>query len=106
MKKSFEIFSDCLEIVKRIKTIDKDYFVVFNLDKQKFELHNRSQGKNTYCLTFPFEQLDERSLVHVFKTRVQNCDEIFEKMEQENLRLQKQAAMNVLNDFKEKLYDS
>lgn len=106
MKKSFEIESDCLDIVKRIKAVDKDYFVVFDVEKQKFQLHCRSQGKNTYCLTFLFDSLDERAYLHVLKTRVQNSDEIFKSMDAENTRLQEKNVKKVLDDFKEKLYDS
>lgn len=106
MKKSFKLESDCLGIIDRIKAIDKDYFVVVDLDKKKYELHNVSQGKNTYCLTLPFESLDERAVLFVLKTRVQNSDELFDEMQQENEKLQKQAIANVWSDFKERLYDS
>ena len=43
MNKSFEIYSDCQDIVKRLKEIDKDYFVVYNITRKTFELHNRAQ---------------------------------------------------------------
>ena len=106
MKKLFEIESDCLDIIQRIKTIDKDYFVIYNLDKHKFELHNHSQGRYTYCLTFPFDQLDERAYLYTLKTRVQNSDKLFKEMEDENRKLKKQKVNQILNDFKEKMYDS
>ena len=67
MRKSFEIESDCLEIVRRIKDIDDDYFIKFAPDTKRFELHHRGQ-KNTYCLTFPFDELDERAVSYVLKT--------------------------------------
>jgi hypothetical protein len=105
MKKSFEIESDCLDIIKRIKSIDKDYFVKYNQDG-KFELHHRGQGRNTYCLTFPFDELDERAYLHTLKTRVQNSDEIFKEMERENLKLMEKQTKKILNDAKEKFYDS
>lgn len=105
MKKLFEIKSDCLDIVQRIKSIDADYFVVFNEDSAKYELHSLGQA-NTYCLTFPFDALDERAYVHTLKTRVQNSDEIFRRLEEENVRLEKAKTKQILNDFKEKLYDS
>ena len=106
MKRSFEIESDCLDIIKRIKAIDEDYFVVFNLDKKKFELHNKSQGGNTYCLTFPFDTLDERAVTLVLKTRVQNSDALFEEMQRENEKQEKDNIKKIWNDFKETLYDS
>lgn len=106
MKRSFEIESDCLEIIKRIKAVDEDYFVVFDLDKKKFELHNKSQGGNTYCLTFPFDTLDERAVTLVLKTRVQNSDALFEEMQRENEKQEKDNIKKIWNDFKETLYDS
>ncbi len=106
MKKSFEIDSDCLDIIKRIQDIDKDYFIVFDLDKKKYELHHRGQGQNSYCLTFPHPQLDERAYVLTLKTRVQNSDALFKEIDEENERQRKASIKQVLNDFKEKFYDS
>ncbi len=105
MNKPFEIKSDCLDIVKRLKVIDKDYFVVRSPAKKSFELHNRSQ-KNSYCLTFPFDTLDERAINLTLKTRVQNADEIFQKIDKDNQKLKEKAVASVLNDFKERMYDS
>ena len=105
-KRLFEIESDCLDIVRRLREIDKDYFVMFNLDSKKFELHNHSQGKGTFCLTFPFDVLDERALDFARKTRVQNSDELFAEMEAENRALEKAKVKQILNDFEEKFYDS
>ena len=105
MKKTFEIYSDCLDIVKRIKAIDKDYFVMYNPDTSKFELHNKSQ-RNSYCLAFPFDTLDDRAVAWTLKTRVQNADEIFKQMEKENERIRQKAVTDVLNKVKERVYDS
>lgn len=106
MKKLFEIESDCLGILERLKAIDKGYFIVRNLDKNTFEVHNRKQPKNTYCLTIPYDALDERTVSLVLKTRIQNSDEIFREIERENSKREKAVIKEVLNDFKEKLYDS
>lgn len=106
MKKLFEIESDCLEIVDRLKAIDPSYYVVRNLDTQKFELHSRDQKPFSYCLTIPFDTLDERTISLALKTRVQNSDKLFEELERENLKHQQKAAQEVLNNFKEKLYDT
>lgn len=99
------IESDCLGIVDRIKSIDKDYFVMFDLDSGKFQLHNHSQGKKTYCLTFPFDCLDERAYLHTLKTRVQNSDKIFEEIDRQNALLEKKHYKQIFNAFKENLYD-
>lgn len=106
MQKSFEIDSDCTDIIKRLKDIDNDYFVVFNLERNVLELHNRSQLKNTYCLTLDFDELDERTINLVLKTRANNFDALFEEMEKENKNLLKMQTKEILNDFEEKFYDS
>ena len=106
MKKSFEIESDCLEIIRRIQQMDSDYFVKYNIDDHAFELHNRAQFGGTYCLTFPFDALDERCVDYVRKTRVQNSDALFDEMERENELLKKRQEKEVLKDFEEKLYES
>lgn len=106
MKKSFKIESDCLDIVQRIKAIDENYFVMYNLNTQKYELHNSEQKQRTYCLTFPFDTLDERAYLHVLKTRVQNADKIFKELDRQNKLLEQKQINQVLNDFKERFYDS
>ena len=44
MNKSFEIYSDCQDIVKRLKEIDKDYFVVYNITRKTFELPEKFEN--------------------------------------------------------------
>lgn len=105
MRKLLEIKSDCLCIVERLKEIDPTYFVVLNLDSQKFELHSHAQ-KNTYCLTFPFDTLDERALTMTLQTRVQNSDQLFEQMEKENQRQREKNFKEILSGFKEKIYET
>lgn len=106
MKKSFEIESDCLEIIRRIQEIDKDYFVKFCIDDHTFELHHRTQYGGTFCLTFPFDALDERCVDYVRKTQAQNSEKLFAEMEKENELLRKRQEKEVLKDFEEKFYDT
>lgn len=105
MKRFFVVDSDCLGIIDRLKKIDKDYYVVFDIDKKKFELHNKSQFLKTYCLTFPFETIDERMIDLTLKTRVQNSDKLFQEMEKENEKNRKNLISTTINAFKESFYD-
>ena len=57
-----KLSSDVYNISNRVKNIDKDYYVLFNTSNAKFEIHNKSQIGSTYCLTLPFNELDERAL--------------------------------------------
>ena len=66
-----KINSDVFNIIDRLKQIDSGYFVLFNTNTKKFEIHN-SETKNGYCLTIPYRQLDKRSLELVEKTHIKN----------------------------------
>ena len=79
-----KIFNDVYNISKRIKNIDRNYYIVYNTSKQKFEIHNSSQVGMSYCLTLPYNELDERTLKLVLKSSTNNIDEILEKIENNN----------------------
>ena len=79
-----QILHDMFNISKRIRNIDRNYYVVFNISKQKFEVHNSSQIGSSYCLTIPYDKLDERTLKLVLKTKSANIEEILEKIENDN----------------------
>ena len=81
---------DVYNIAKRIKYIADGYYLMFDTDKQTFEVHNSNQIGSSYCLTLPYNELDERCLRYVLKTQSNNIDEIIEKIEQEN-RLRESA---------------
>lgn len=105
MKNSFEIDSDCLDIIKRLREIDKDYFVVYNIERKVFELHNRAQKYNTFCLTLPFDSLDERTLFLTKKTLSAKRDEILKEIEEENAKNLKTKYHRILNEAEARLYD-
>ncbi len=106
MKNSFEIYSDCLDIVKRLKEIDKDYFVVYNNKRKTFELHNRAQERDTFCLTIPYDTLDERAILLTKKTLSEKRDELFKEMEEENAKNLKAKCHQILNEAEARLYES
>ena len=79
-----KIMLDVYNISKRIKFIDKYYYVVYDTSKHKFEIHNSNQIGTSYCLTIPYEKLDERTLKYVRKTQSANIDEILDQIENDN----------------------
>jgi hypothetical protein len=81
--------NDVCGIVKRIQEIDKDYFVVFNPGTQRFELHHAGQVDSTYCLTFPFEELDSRAVVKTLETSSARAKIILAEMIAHNEKLEK-----------------
>ena len=106
MNRSFEIYSDCQDIIKRLKEIDKDYFVVYNLNRKTFELHNRAQEEGTFCLTLPFDTLDERTIDLTLRTQSFKRDELIKELDAEKERLEKTRKRNILNEMEARLYES
>ena len=79
-----KILNDVFNISKRIKDIDRNYFIVYNTLNQRFEVHNSAQLGSSYCLTLPRKNLCEDVLKYVRKTQCVNIDEILEKLENDN----------------------
>ena len=96
-----KIDCDVFDIVNRIKQIDDGYFVMFNTDSKKFEIHNKNT-KNSYCLTIPYTQLDVRTIELIEKTHVKNYKKIVEELEVNNEKIQKNALKELkdINDYK------
>ena len=98
-----EIKSDVYNISKRIKYIDKDYYVVFNTSKNSFEVHNSAQIGSSYCLTLPFKELDERTINYIFETKSENIERILSKIENDNKLRESAEKSSTLSDICENL---
>lgn len=79
------------DIVSRLKEIDEGYFILYNTEKKAYEVHNLEQGKNTYCLTVPYPQLDARAVNLVKSTRREYMDNIFKEIERHNRKLEEES---------------
>jgi len=87
---------DLFDIVNRVKEIDDNYYIVFNKNKEKFEVHYRGQMP-TFCLTVPYDFLDARTVNLVLKTKVENSKKLFEEIDNHNSNLQKQSYQKVFD---------
>ena len=99
----FKIKGDLYNISKRIKKINKGYYVVFNTITKKFEVHNSFQMGPSYCLTLPYEELDERTLIYVHKTKSENIEKILEEIEKENKLKESAEKSKALSQVCERL---
>lgn len=86
--KLIKITDDLFGISKRLNQMDSDYYVVFNKQKNRFEVHNKRQRGNT--LAFIVEnKLDASALKKAIKTSVKFADEILRHIEKENYYIEK-----------------
>jgi hypothetical protein len=84
-----EIKTNVYFIPERLREIDGGYFVVRDLDRAVFEIHNRNQPDTTFCLTVPYDGLDERTVTLTLKTRIANIEKIIRETEDENEKIKK-----------------
>lgn len=95
-----KVESDVFDIEKRIKEIDDGYFVVFNTKRNKYEIHNMYQ-ENSYCLTIPFDNLDNRILDLINMSLVRNIDKIIDEIDNNNSKLENKSLETIkdYNDY-------
>lgn len=95
------ISTDNLFVTNRLKEIDKNYYVVFNTKKNRYEIHSKRQADNTFCVSLPFLELDERTIDYVYQTRVENIEEIIKKIEKNNKKIESKNKKEILNKIEE-----
>lgn len=91
-----KIESDVYDIVNRIKEIDDGYYIVYNTAKMVYELHNSKQPYS-YCLTIPYDEIDNRLIDLICVTNIRNIDNIIEDIDNNNDKLEKEK----MNKFKD-----
>ena len=97
----FEIKSDALGIIDRLKAWNNKYRVYYNTKNKKYVLKIKENEfkPSTYCLTFPFETLDERMIIYTQKSEIQNRKKILEEIENANALLLKQEQKNLIEQL-------
>ena len=90
-----EIKNDVYFILSRLKEIDKNYRIFYNTKNNKFEIHNKAQIGNSYCLTVPYKFLDNRAFELVLKTRVENSKKLFEEIDKQNEKIERKSENEI-----------
>lgn len=83
-----DIYGDLYAIDERLKEIENGYRIKYNTLKKTYEIHNKNQPFDSYCLTLPFKELDARTEDYVLKTRIQNKDKFLKEIEKHNEKIQ------------------
>lgn len=98
-----KIENDVFDIANRIKQIDRDYCIFFNTSTNQFEVHNISQPNNSFCLSVPYHNLDERALKLTRETNSANIEIILSQIDNENSIKENAEYRNILNKFNDQL---
>lgn len=78
-----KVESDVFDICDRVKEIDEGYFILYDTNKNIFELHNSNQC-DTFCLTIPFKHLESNLLDLINLSSITNIDKIIDDIDDNN----------------------
>ena len=89
-----EIKKDLFDISKRIKKINKNIKIKYDLNKRKYELFINDEKK--VFLTIPYQELDERTLIYLSKHLKTSNEKILEEIELENHKRENQINEKII----------
>lgn len=99
------INSDVYDICNRIRDIDRDYLIVFDTNKDLYEVHNLSQVGSSYCFTIPYKYLDSRVLDMTNETMSKNIDTILARIDNDNKIRESAEKTSTLNFLIDRIQD-
>lgn len=82
-----EVENQVCDIDRRIKEIDSDYFLMFNTESQKYEVHSSSLEDNTLFLNLPFDELDGRTIDYINMKLQMSVKKQIEEMKKKNEKI-------------------
>ncbi len=90
------INNDLFNIVNRIKQIDKSYYIVYNKNKIRYEVHSNKQKGSTlaFCLG---SKLNAYALKKAMLTSCKFSKKIIKNVINTNLKLEEQNQQNFIN---------
>lgn len=77
---------DLFDIAARIRELDPDYFVLYDTESLRYELHHHKR-KPTLELVFPYAKLDARAVSHTLMTRAERMEKLIREIDENNERL-------------------
>ena len=83
MNNLIEITNDLFDVAQRLKSVNENYVLYFNVQKQRYEVYENSHGFNL-AFVVPYDELDARTVEYAKFTRVQNCQAVFDEIEKAN----------------------
>lgn len=94
------------DIPVRLKALNRDFFVMFNTLRQKYEIHCASQIGDTLACTLPYDELDARAITHARKYAAARLEEIAREVDAYNEKLLADAERNMLDKANYKMRET
>ena len=94
------VFSNVYHIPERLKAMDSNLFVVFNVKSQRYEVHSLANKGHTFGFLIPFRELDARAEHYARKLDLRTRgDLIYREIDEHNERLERSNKRQKQNDF-------
>lgn len=94
------IENDLYDIASRVKEIDEDYYVVYNLKRQGYEIHHK-KSRPTLSIVVG-KELDQRVLNKLRETRIVRLNEIIDDIEKTNERIEQEKQKSLSDEARYK----
>ncbi|MBQ3213875.1 MAG: hypothetical protein IJB10_02575 [Clostridia bacterium] len=94
--KNLIIKNDLFGISKRLKKIDKSYFVVFNKNNKNYEVHSTNQKGSSLCFVVG-KHLNAYALIKAQKTSVRFAKSILKDIFNKNQKLYNKELEDIKN---------
>lgn len=98
-----QVKDDVYFIDERLKEIDENYIILYNLEKNAYEVHLKGGGKESYCFTVPYGELDGRTIFYAQQTASSRRDKIIQEIEENNQKLYEKSIKDQVKKIKEAL---
>ena len=103
MKEYLVLYKDVFFLYKRIKEIDRNYQLLFNLKNKHFEIHNFNQRGTSFVMQA--EPLDSRLIKKLVETRIENVNKLIAKLDEENERVKQQGEKRATESAKDRFFE-
>lgn len=100
-----EIKNDVFNIANRIKSLDKNYIIKYNLNQKRFEVWYKENAFVEHLeIVVPYPCLDVRTIYKVANSKTQELEKIIKELNLSNNKIKEDAKQNLLEelDFKVK----
>ena len=105
-KNRIPVLSNVYDIPVRLKTLNRDFFVMFNRRKQKFEIHCASQVGDTLACVLPFDELDARAIAYAREHSAERLEQIAREVDAYNERMLAASEREMLDKANYKMRET
>lgn len=87
MQNLMEITDDLFDVAWRLKAVDGDYRLCYNVKASRYEVYGRKNNQRAFVV--PFDELDARTVDYARRTRAENIARLVAEMDRENAETDK-----------------